>query len=197
MTRQRGSIVIYLLFSIVISIGAGYVAYHLIHENKSKWADTGETKPSVKRPAIATARVPVPVPEPAEVVAPVEEVTPQQTTAMIAASRAVDPIVDPLADVSPVFGVPGIVGGIERGAVERRFKPRGELLQKCYDDYGDTQKTLRVTLQVDPSGKLMNVNLTGGWSVQFEACVTAALKFNFSPTRDGDSAVIVQPIAFP
>ncbi|HUS30858.1 MAG TPA: hypothetical protein VMZ53_20245 [Kofleriaceae bacterium] len=204
MNRQHGGIGMYLVFSVVISIGAGYGVYRWMHDNKSMWqksddAATTRTAPAgSKKPANAAVTVPVPAPEPAVAVPDEADPIAEESPAVLAASRARDAIVDAESDGSPVFGTPGIAGGIEAGSVGRRFRPRAEMLQRCFERNGGGESgSVRVTLMVEPTGKITQIRVDDRWGEGFAACVMTALNgVTFSATSDRESAVVVQPIAF-
>lgn len=194
--NQRGSVGIYFLFSLLVAAAAGYGAYHYIHEHKSELQseEQASTAPAPKPPAPTTPAPPLPeAPVPAPEVPVVAPEVVAETPALIAARRAVDPIAD--QSTSPTFGTPGIAGGIEKGSVDRRFKPRAEQLQSCYENASSFDGSVRVMLEVDPSGKLARVSLDDG-DDGFQACVISVLDFGFSATKDGKPATIVQPIHF-
>jgi hypothetical protein len=198
--NQRGSVVLYFLFSIVVSIAVGVGVYSWMRENKGMFEsknDDSTQSASTKPPTVTKKAQPVNEPpavvEYAEAV-PVEDPVPENQS--IAESRAVDPVVVIDSDDTPVFGVPGIDGGIERGSVERRFKPRGPMLQRCFDDSDGSINRLRVTMNVQPNGKVALVTLNDGWDAAFQECAISALNFTYSPTRDGKPATIVMPLAF-
>jgi hypothetical protein len=197
--NQRGSVGAYLVFSIVVAGAAGYGAYHYIREHKSQFQSdesvTTTTAPSPTKPAklVKPTPAPDPIAEPAVPVAPEE--TPSETPAMLAAEKAIDPIVDPSEYDTPKFGTPGIVGGIERGSVDRRFKPHADQLQRCYEHASPFDGAVRVTLEVAPTGKLSRISLDRG-DDGFQACAISVLDITFSPTKDGKPATIVQPIHF-
>ena len=198
--NQRGSIGIYLMCSIVVSVAAGYGVYHWIKEHPDafkKSDDEPAATTTTKQATPTTPKVAVPAPpidEP-EAPTPAEEVDPMVVAMQIAEAHAVDPVPTE-ADESPVLGTPGISGGIERGAVERRFKPRAGILQRCFQRSGSEPGNVHVSMQVEPDGKISHLKLSAGWDAGFEACVVSALNFTFSATKDGNPAAVVQPIAF-
>lgn len=195
--NQRGNVGMYMLFSVIVAAAAGYGAYHFIREHKSEFQrdEQVSTTPTPKTPKSPKTPTPAPDPVPEAPVPAASEETPTESPALIAARLAVDPIVDPAEYDTPKFGVPGIVGGIEKGSVDRRFKPRAEQLQRCYEHASPFDGGVRVTLEVEPSGKLSKVSLDDG-DDGFQACAISALNFTFSATKDGKPATIVQPIHF-
>lgn len=197
--NQRGSIGIYLLFSLVISIAAGYGVYRVIRDHKDAFASKNDDAPTTKQaaaPAPRPAAVPAPPIEVPEAMPPEPAIDPMSAAMELAESRAVDATIDQASDESPVFGTPGISGAIERGSVERRFKPRAAILQHCWERSDAGAGSLRVAMQVAPDGKVSHMTLSGGWDDGFQACVMSALTFSFSATKDGNPAAVVQPIAF-
>lgn len=190
--NERGSVGIYLLFSVIVAAAAGYGAYHYIHEHKSEFQheEQASTAPAPKKQP--TAPTPAPAPDPIPEVPVVPEQAPMESPAMVAARLAVDPID---SSESPSFGTPGVVGGIEKRAVDRRFRPHAEQLQTCYEHASSFDGSVRVTLEVAANGKLTNISLDDG-DDGFQACAISALSFSFSPTKDGKPATIVQPIQF-
>ena len=182
---QRGSIVLYLLFSIALSIGAGYGVYAYLRDHKS-----AEPTPTVK----AEAPTPRPVVQ-AQPVAAVPDVEPPAPTPSVAEQRAVNPIIDPDNPITPVMGIPGIEGAIERGAVDRRFRAKARALQVCFDNNGQEHTTIHATLLVDERGRVTSARVSPGLSVGTEACVLSVLSsINFS--APGQPAEVVLPIAF-
>lgn len=188
MTRQRGSVVVYLLFSIALSIGAGYAVYILIRDHKpAEAATTQEAAPAPTPAPRPVAQPPQPAPT------PVVEEPPAPMS--VAEQRAVSPIVDPNYSSSPIMGVPGIDGGISRGSVDRRMRAHAVELQHCWEDAGDSPKTIRVTIHIDAAGRVSGATASPGLSPNAEACVLAifsALSFS----APGKPAEVVQPIAF-
>lgn len=197
--NQRGSVGIYLLFSLIVATAAGYGAYHYIREHKSQFQSDEEAATTTTAPPPAKKPKPAPVPEAPVPEAPVpvapEEPPPTQSLAMQAAEKAIDPVVDPADYNTPNFGTPGIAGGIEKGSVLRRFKAHAEQLQTCYEHAGPFDGSVRVTLEVAPTGKLTKVSLDDG-DDGFQACAISALDISFSATKDGKPAAVVQPIHF-
>lgn len=179
---QRGSVGVYLVFSIALSIGAGYGVYAYLHEHKS-----AEAAPQ----PIKTETAPTPrhvTPPPA--VQPEPEAAPPPMS--LAEQRASDPMIDPNSDVSPISGLPGIDGSIERGAVERRFRAKSKALQACV---ADERATIHATLMVDERGHVTKTSVTPGLSADAESCVLGVLgSISFSPP--GKPAEVVLPIAF-
>lgn len=183
---QRGSIVVYLLFSIVVSIGAGYGVYVLIRDHKSAPATSEVKAEPPPRPR------PVAPPQPVEAEPAVEPPAPPVS---IAEQRAVNPIIDPEYTSSPVMGVPGIDGPIARGSVDRRMRARSVELQRCWESDGDPAKTIHATMHVDAAGRVTSTSVTPGLSADTEACVLAVLSsISFSPQTKPSE--VVQPIAF-
>jgi hypothetical protein len=200
---QRGGVGLYLLFSIVISIAAGYGVYHFMKQHPDAFASPNKSddESATSKPGKSSATnpsVPAPTPTPpVEEAIPVPEpaVDPMAAAMTLAESNAENPTPSD-ADVSPVFGTAGISGGIERGAVERRFKPRAAILQRCFERSSSEPGVLRVSMEVTRDGKVSKLTLSPGWDDGFQACVTSALNFTFSATKDGNPAAVVQPIAF-
>lgn len=186
MMRQRGSVVVYLLFSIALSIGAGYGVYVLIRDHKPVEAATTknvETEPTPTPRPVAPQPTPAPPPEPPP--APMS----------VAEQRAVSPIVDPDYTSSPIMGVPGIDGGISRGSVDRRMRAHAVELQQCWENAGDPPRTIRVTMHIDAAGRVSSTSVTPGLSADAEACVLAVFS-SLSFSAPGKPAEVVQPIAF-
>lgn len=183
--NERGSVVVYLLCSIAVSIGAGYGVYAYIRDHKS-----AEPAPTVR----ADAPSPKTVVQPQPVVA-APEVEPPAPTPSVAEQRAVNPIVDDSSDVSPVMGLPGIDGAIERGAVDRRFRAKSKALQTCFDNNGQERTTIHASLLVDERGHVTSARVSSGLSLGTESCVLSVLSsISFSPP--GKSAEVVLPLAF-
>jgi hypothetical protein len=192
---ERGNVSVYLLFSLAASIAAGVGAYRLIRDHKPAEAvadDDVRHEVAAPKPA-HDAPAPTPAPE-AEPEAAPSAPTP---TMSLAEQRAVDPITDPNSDASPVFGLPGIDGAIERSSVERRFRSRAPLIQRCWERSESDPGKVRVTLSVAANGHIDEVTLSDGWNEGLQACVVSLLStMSFSGTRDGHHATVVQPIAF-
>lgn len=191
--NQRGGVSLYLLFSLVASVAAGIGAYVWIRDHKPAQAAAADDTHHEVAAAKPTPHEPDPAPQPEPDVAP----EPQPPTSSLAEQRAVDPIIDPNSDVSPVFGLPGIDGAIDRSSVDRRFKARAAMLQRCWERSGADPGKLRVTLTVAANGHIDHVTTTTGWNDGLEACVNSLLSnMSFSGTRDGHPATVVQSIAF-
>lgn len=183
--NQRGSVVLYLLVSIALSIGTGYGVYAWIRDHKSAAPAPVEVKTEPPpRPALAPQPQPLPDVPPAE-----------PPPMSVAEQRAVNPIVDADSNVSPVMGLPGIDGPIERGSVDRRMRVKGLALQSCYERNGDSPTTIRMTMFVDERGHVTKTSVSKGLSDATEACILSVLdSISFSP--QGKPAEVVQPIAF-
>lgn len=183
---QRGSVGLYLLFSIALSIGTGYGVYTFIRDHKSPEPAPNEVNipPPPPRPTV------VKPPETPQIEAPVEP-----PAMSLAEQRAVNPIVDADGNVSPVMGLPGIDGPIERGSVDRRMRVKGLALQSCFERNGDAPTTVHMTMLVDERGHVTKTSVTPGLSAATEACILTVLdSISFSPP--GKPAEVVQPIAF-
>ncbi len=183
--NERGSVVAYLMISIALSIGAGYGVYAYLRDHKS----APEPAPTAK----AEAPTPRPVIQP-QPVATAPEVEPPAPTPSVAEQQAIDPV-DDSTGITPVMGVAGIEGAIERGAVDRRFRAKARALQSCFDNNGQEHATIHATLAVDERGRVTSARVSPGLSVGTEACVLSVLSsINFSPP--GAPAEVVLPIAF-
>jgi hypothetical protein len=193
--NQRGSVGIYFLFSAIVAAAAGYGAYHYIREHKSAFQsdEQASTSPTPKPKAPTPAPAPSPDPTTEAPMPPAPEVAaPTESPAIMAGRLAIDPTD---SSESPSFGTAGVVGGIEKRAVDRRFRPHAEQLQTCYEHASSFDGSVRVTMEVQPNGKLAKVSLDNG-DDGFQACVIAALNVSFSATKDGLPATIVEPIHF-
>jgi len=192
--NQRGGISLYLVFSLAAAVAAGIGAYAWIRKHKPAEASADDRPHAVTtaKPAHHEAP-PTPAPQPEPAVEP----TPAERPMSLAERRAEDPVVDPNSRVSPVFGLPGIDGAMERSSVDRRFRARAKLLQQCWDHSASDEGTVYVTLAVEPNGHIKQVTLSEGWNESFQSCVTSLMNaMSFSGTRDGHPAEVVQPVAF-
>lgn len=203
MTRQRGSIALYLLFSIAAAIATGYGTYRVIRQYRLE-TDAAEALAAATRPPRATvADPPTPLPPPkvpSEV--PVEEELAVEPTDS-AEARAVDPepFEDPAKD-TVVYGTPGVSGGLTAAAVERtvmRYAARIErCLRKTREQYRVRRGTVRMTTDVDAQGKvlLVTAKLDNAEQLLGDCMVDVFRRLRFDATSDGGPARIVYPIVF-
>ena len=175
---QRGSVGVYLLFSIAAAIASGYGVYAWMHGHKPHAAPVVEAAPPPK-PAPRPVSAPTPVAQPAPVEVP-----------SLAEQRAVDP---PSTGTSPAMGVPGIDGPIERGSVDRRMRAKSRALQMCWD--GERPTTVHVTLLVDGNGRVTSTRISPALSMATSKCI-ANVFATISFSAFGQPSEIVQPIAF-
>jgi hypothetical protein len=182
--NQRGSVVAYLLFSIAASIATGYGVYAVIRDNKSA------TPPPPTPRQLREETPPAPTPAPV-----VDEPPPPPPEQSLAQQRAVDPTVEAGDIISPVMGIPGIEGPIERGSVDRRMRAKSLALQSCWERNGDQRVTVRMTMLVDEDGRVTSATVSPGLTVATEACIISVLG-SLSFTSPGKPAEVVQPIAF-
>ena len=195
--RERGSVAVYLLFAIVASIAAGVGAYTWLRDHQPPPGDNDEaTTPVASDEAPPSPRKTTKASVPAApVAAPVaEDPVPAPPPVSLAEQRAVDPIVDPNSDVSPVFRLAGIDGTVERGSVDRRFKPRAADLQDCFENNDPNVGVVRVTLTIATNGRITELKVSDGRPA-FRDCIRRLFtSVTFSPNKSG--ATVVQPIAF-
>lgn len=175
------------MFSIALSIATGYGVYSVIRDNKSATPAPVE-KRRAPAPPLAAPVVEPPAP------APVEEAPPVRAMSN-AEARAVDPIVDEDGVTSPVMGIPGIDGAIERGSVDRRMRAKSLALQSCWERSEDPRVTVRMMMFVDENGRVTSAGVSPGLSPEAETCIVAVLR-SISFSSPGRVSEIVQPIAF-
>lgn len=207
MTRQRGSIVLYLLFSLAAAIATGYGAYRVIRtqrlEREAAAAHAAATRPP--RASVAPAQEPsspteVPPEVPPEV--PIDEEMVVEPTDS-AEARAVDPdaFADPAKD-TVVYGTPGVTGGLTAASVERtvmRYSARIErCLRKAREQYRVRRGTVRAAVDVDAQGRVLSVTakLDNAEEVLGDCVIDVFRRLRFDATSDGGRARIVYPIVF-
>jgi hypothetical protein len=194
---NRGSVALYLLFSIVLSIGAGYGVYRVMRESRLRAASAapaGTTIPS------RTAIEPMPPQEPAVAPAPRPEPAVERPSgASDAQARAIEPDIEGDDTAARVLlGIPGIAGAMPRDSVQRHFRARSAPLQRCYEHFveGGTRGVIHVRFRIDTDGTLLEPRVAG-FNAQFDDCVAAlAATIKFSQPRDGKTVEVVYPIGF-
>lgn len=191
---NRGSVALYLLFSIAISIAAGYGVYRLVLAQREEDAARAARSP-VQRAAAPTPR---PVAAPVEP-APVEDPPPLS----VAEQRAVDPDIDGDGDgaaAGALLGMPGIDGAMPRDSIERRFRARLAWWNRCYErsaTAGEDRGVVHIAFRIEPDGSLVEPRITGGFNDGFTACLlSVAGAISFSGPRDGKPVNVVYPIGF-
>lgn len=207
MTRQRGSIALYLLFSIAAAVATGYGAYRVIRTQRLE-SEAAEALAAARRPPRANVAPPpgptVPLATPAEVPPEVpidEEMVVEPTDS--AEARAVDPdaFADPAKD-TVVYGTPGVSGGLTAAAVERtvmRYSVRIErCLRKTREQYRVRRGTVRTTVDVDAQGRVLVVTakLDNAHHILGDCVLDVFRRLRFDATSDGGEARIVYPIVF-
>jgi hypothetical protein len=191
-SHQRGSIALYLLFSIAASIAVGYAVYLLIRDRKLAVADDAVAEPAPARPASrpeAIAEPPVDVPaEP-----------PEGDTAE---RDAVEPNVIVSDEDAVLLGTPGIAGGLAREDVTRTIKRYAVRYERCMRRARDRGVTpggsLRLTFVISAEG---NVDYATGRASNVDeelaTCVVDVIeKLRFERSMDGAKVKVVYPIAF-
>ena len=193
-SRERGSIALYLLFSIAASIAAGYGVYLLIRDRRVAAADDAVAESAPARAA------PRPEPMPATPVVEATETAGAPDPAELAAVEADADIV--LAKDTVLFGTPGVAGGLEVGDIERTIKRYSVRYERCMrraKERGITPRgTLRLTFVVAADG---NVAYATGKATNLDdelaSCVVDVVKkLRFDKSTDGAPVKVVYPMAF-
>jgi hypothetical protein len=216
MRGERGSVVVYLLFSIVASIGFGYVVYRSIRDARLARAASAElarasapaptrtaVAPSPAAPApLAPAHEPAPEPAvPAEPVAPTPASLPDESDE--ADHNAVDPpsFEDSAVD-NVVFGRPGVAGGGDRFQIEKVVKRYSVRLVRCVRKAREngpvTRGSMRFEFVIDADGVVGTATYRGGDVAPMVGdCMLQTLtKLRFDKPADGHQMKVVYPIAF-
>ncbi|HEY5947972.1 MAG TPA: AgmX/PglI C-terminal domain-containing protein [Kofleriaceae bacterium] len=190
---QRGSVALYLLFSIVAATAAGYATYVVLRDRKSSVA---EAEPAPPRP------LPAPRAQPAAEQAELVEAT--EPAAVDSAERdalAPDDIVEPARD-TVLLGKPGVAGDLDAASVERTVKRYlvryDRCMRRAHEHHGIARGSLRVTLVIGETG---NVDYASGAPTNVDddlaACVVDVMKkLKFDKPGDGAKVKVVYPIAF-
>lgn len=189
-SRQRGSIVLYLVFSIAASVAAGYGVYVLVRDHKSAIADDAVAEPTPVRPA-PRAEV---TPKPAESVA-VAEADPAELA-------AVEPnLIESPKDVV-LFGTPGVAGALAVDSIEhtiKRYTVRYERCMRRARERGVTPAgSLRITLIIAEDGKVdYATGKPTSLDEELAVCVVEVVNdLRFGKSTDGAKVKVVYPIAF-
>jgi hypothetical protein len=193
-SRQRGSVVLYLLFSIAASIAAGYGVYLLLRERNHASAAT----PDVAEAPPARAPAPRPVaPEPT----PVADTPPDLIEPDAAERGAVAPEIADVDKDAVLLGTPGVSGGLEAAQVERtikRYTVRYERCMRRSKERGEEPRgELRLTLVLGPDGDVeFATGKPTNLSDELASCIVDVVqKLRFDKTSDGMKAKVVYPLA--
>lgn len=211
MRRERGSVALYMLFSLVLATAVGYVTWRSIRDARLSAAREAAASP---RPMAHAASRPVIPTEPAdhrmEPMAPV-------AAAPVAAEQAVDPsdTLDPAdmdsmmpADVPAsdrdivAFGTPGIAGDLDRASIERTFKRYTNRFERCVRkarEKNEAHRTdMRVRFQVTAEGAVEQLEARSDTLERvLSTCVMELVqKLHFDKPGDGNTARVVYPILF-
>lgn len=192
---KRGSVALYLLFSIVISIAAGYGVYRVLRERRLREASAAPAQEAVRT---ERAAAPSPHPVPAPPVEP-EPAADEPPPLSVAEQRAIDPDIDgDGATAGASLGMPGIDGAMPRDSVERRFRARLTWFDRCYERSATEDRgVIRVAFHIEPDGTLVEPKITGGFNDGFTACMLSVVgAISFSGPRDGKRVEVVYPIGF-
>jgi TonB family protein len=214
MTRERGSIALYLLFSVAAAGATGYVAYRAIRthrlESEAAAAVAAANRPPPSRPVAMAEPVPAedPLPtqaqpEPAREVenAGDVEVIPSGTNQAELDAEDPEDFEDPATD-TVVYGTPGVSGGLTPASVERTVKRYGVRIERCLrktrEKYHVRRCTVRVTAEVDAQGKVLVATATRENAEPFlgDCVLDVVRKLRFDAPSDHAGATIVYPIVF-
>jgi hypothetical protein len=198
MKRERGSIALYLLFSLAAAIATGYAAYRVIREQRLQ--SEAMQVASATRPAPAR---PLPAPRPLDPLEPTPDVdsTPPVTDAADLAAVDPDDFEDPEKD-TVVYGIPGIAGALTIDAVSRTVKRYANRFDRCLrktrEQYSVRRATVRVTVDVDAQGKVLlaTAKLQDAEQYLAECVLDVFRKLRFDAPSDRAPARIVYPIVF-
>ncbi|HEY5926241.1 MAG TPA: AgmX/PglI C-terminal domain-containing protein [Kofleriaceae bacterium] len=193
-SRQRGSVVLYLLFSLATSVAVGYGVYSLIRARSEASADAAV----VERPTPAR-----PLPRPAVTPTPAPPHDPSIDDSVDVADRdAVPPedIPDPPED-TVLLGLPGVAGGLEAVAVERtvrRYIVRFErCMRKARERNAVPRGDLRLTFVIAADGEVEYVSGKTSIDDELTTCVLDLVKkLRFDKSTDGAMVKVVYPIRF-
>jgi hypothetical protein len=191
-SRQRGSIALYLLFSIAASVATGYAVYLVMRDRRLAVANDVVAEPA---PVRAVPR-PEPIAEPTVAVPPVE------AAADTAELDAVEPNLIASATDAVLLGTPGVAGGLAPANVERTIKRYSVRYERCMRRARERGVTpggsLRLTLVIAADGA---VDYATGQPTNVDeelaACVVDVVKkLRFDRSSDGAKIKVVYPIAF-
>jgi hypothetical protein len=193
LSRQRGSVALYLLFSIAASVAAGYAVYLVLRDRKQASADDHVADVTPARPVVRSE--PMPPPPAAE---PVEE---QAVDAAEQSAVAPNLTADPTKD-NVLFGTPGIAGGLEVEQVERTIKRYSVRYERCMRRAKERgvipRGELRVTLVLAADGKVdYAVGKPTNLDEELAVCVVDVIdSLRFDKSSDGAKVKVVYPMAF-
>lgn len=214
--REQGSAGIYMLLSLAVAFGVGYIVYRVIRQARLDSAASASVSSSpvhgvqASRPDVATSEAPTvdteppaPAPEPTAVAPALpEEVEQALAAAEEAASWAEDPLQFVTSETDDVgFGRPGVSGAIDAATVDlavRRYKARyTRCLRKAREAGVAVIGIMRIELVIDPDGKVSAIR---DRAMQVPPatvdCMFETLrKIRFAKPRDEQRATVVFPIA--
>ena len=188
----RGSIGLYLLFSLAASVAVGYGVYVLIRERSKASADDSVVeRPVPVRPVSAPVVAPPAVPD-----------DPQPPAVDVAERDAVEPeaIAEPAKD-TVLFGRPGVAGALEPAAVERTIKRYLVRFDRCARKARERDAVprgeMRLTFVIAADGDVEYVSGKTTADDELSNCVLDLVKkLRFDKSTDGAMVKVVYPIAF-
>jgi TonB family protein len=221
--RERGSVALYMLFSLAASVGVGYVTWRTMRDARL----SAEREAAANPRPVAAAEPSLPPPsepaepaesaEPAEpdVEAPAEEVSPSADATDPWASEglpsfevierdAIDPEpVEEAEDDTFVYGTPGIAGTLSSVSMRRtvqRYNVRyARCLRKQREQRGEVERgSMRLRIDIAPDGTVQRASATlRNAEPAFGECVLEVVrKLRFDRSSDGTPTRVVYPIAF-
>lgn len=206
MKAARGSVVLYLLFSIAVATASGILVYFAIRDYRiaKAEADARAPKPREQRPEPFEETVAVAEPTPT-VEAVEAEPPPTVDPFDVADSLAIAPpeLDQSPATNAPIFGSPGIEGTSDKAEVDRTLRRYASRLQRCFEKAlaknPRTSGATRFRFTIDRDGKVGAVTsqATSRIDPLLTTCAGEVIaKLRFARPTDGDVARVVFPIDF-
>lgn len=202
MDRQRGSIVIYLLFSIAAAVATGYGTYRVMRTRRLE-SEAAEARAVANRPQRAHV-APAPrhsAPPPASEPGP-DEAAFERAPDPAEAGAVDPPVLDDPTNDTVVYGTPGVSGGLSALSVERTVKRYAVRIDRCLrktrEQYRVRRGTVRVMVDVDAQGRVVaaSAKLDGAEQVLGDCVLDVFRRLRFDAPSEGGPGRIVFPIVF-
>lgn len=191
--NQRGSIGVYLLFSIVVATAAGYGVYALLRARPQDAGDAEVTQARAEPHAVMPVRPAPPPPEPPEVIP--EDGGPAERGAIAPAG------IEAPDEDTVLLGTPGVAGALEPAQVDRTMKRYMVRWERCMrrarerDELPDGVLSLSFVIAGD--GSVSGMSYRASVEDSLAVCVTDVVKkLRFDKPVDGADVRVVVPMRF-
>jgi hypothetical protein len=200
MIRERGSVGLYLVFSLVIAGATGYGVYRVIHEHRTNDARAALAPTPAPRPAPPRVVDELPMEDIATDEPPVEDI-PEEPVVDVAERDAIDPDgIDDSSKDAVAFGQPGISGALDRSVVEQTVKQLAPRFVRCArkarEQDNSEQTMLRFAFTVAATGKVEDASYraVGDNELIAECALDVVRRSRFAASRDRGAVQVVYPI---